>query len=547
MSTNLLALLPELILALTGVLVMLAEPLIAPGRTRKPLGWLAILGTAGSGLAALYQLHVVDTLRPTTGILSTLPGSGNFTAFSGTIQIDAFSVFFHLLIASIVLVTLLASLDYFEDPITHAGEYFALVLFGATGMMFMTSSVELLMVFIGLEISSISTYILAGFRKGRATASEAAHQVLPPRQLRHGLLPLRHRPLLRSHRLDLASPPSPPASPSPQTPLLGWLAVAMVLIGLGFKVSAAPFHVWTPDVYQGAPSPVVGMMSTAPKAAAFAVLLRFLFNATPMYRDHWVLMIAILAVASMTIGNLGALLQSDVKRLLAYSSIAHAGYMLVAFTSAQHEAVSTVCFYTAAYAAMNVGAFLVLTQLSGFDEKLRTLDDFTGLALKRPDPLRHLRLLPALPHRNPLHRRLLRQVLRLLRGRPRRLHLARDRRPGQLRRSLLLLPAPAGRPLRPPLHRHHRRHPHPQPRHRPRGPRASRDSPRDPLPRHPPQPRPPPNPARNPDHHRANPHDPAPIALLPKHKSKRPPQSGGRCRSYSLLTLYPCPTSRTGR
>jgi NADH-quinone oxidoreductase subunit N len=125
-------------------------------------------------------------------------------------------------------------------------------------------------------------------------------------------------------------------------------------------------------------------MSTAPKAAAFAVLLRFLFNATPMYRDHWVLLIAILAVASMTIGNLGALLQTDVKRLLAYSSIATAGYILVAFTAAPHEAVSAACFYTAAYAAMNVGAFIVLTQLSGFDEKLRTLDDFTGLALKRP-------------------------------------------------------------------------------------------------------------------------------------------------------------------
>jgi NADH-quinone oxidoreductase subunit N len=158
----------------------------------------------------------------------------------------------------------------------------------------------------------------------------------------------------------------------------------MVLIGLGFKVSAAPFHVWTPDVYQGAPAPVVGLMSTAPKAAAFAVLLRFLFNATPSLRPHWILLIQLLAVASMCLGNLGALLQRDVKRLLAYSSIAHAGYLLVAFTSCHQDAVSGVLFYTAAYAAMNVGAFLVITQLSGFDEKLRTLDDFTGLALKRP-------------------------------------------------------------------------------------------------------------------------------------------------------------------
>jgi NADH-quinone oxidoreductase subunit N len=162
------------------------------------------------------------------------------------------------------------------------------------------------------------------------------------------------------------------------------LAVAMVLIGLGFKVSAAPFHVWTPDVYQGAPAPVVCMMSTAPKAAAFAVLLRFLFNATPSLREHWLPLIEILAVASMCIGNLGALRQHDVKRMLAYSSIAHAGYLLVAFTGFHQDAVAGACFYTAAYAAMNVGAFLVLTQLSGFTERLRTLEDFTGIALKRP-------------------------------------------------------------------------------------------------------------------------------------------------------------------
>ena len=140
MSTNLLALLPEIILTITGVLVMVLEPVIAPGRPRKPLGWLAILGTAASIAATCYQKHILNT-------------TGTFTGFYATVQIDSFSIFFHLLIASIVLVTLLASLDYFANPITHAGEYFALVLFGATGMMFMTCSVELLMVFIGLEIS----------------------------------------------------------------------------------------------------------------------------------------------------------------------------------------------------------------------------------------------------------------------------------------------------------------------------------------------------------------------------------------------------------
>ena len=370
MSTNLLTLLPELILTLTGIVVMLAEPMIAPGVSRKPLGWIAIFGTALSGIASYRQLEITNQSGPLTG-------------FYGTIQVDAFSVFFHLLIAAIVLVTLLGSLDYFADPITHAGEYFALVCFGATGMMFMTSSVELLMVFIGLEISSISTYILAGFRKGQATASESS--------LKYFLLgSFATAFFLYGIALCFGATGSTSISAiatglaTTSMPTIGWLALAMIVIGLGFKVSAAPFHVWTPDVYQGAPAPVVGLMSTAPKAAAFAVLLRFLFNGAPMYRGHWILLIEILAVLSMTVGNLGALLQRDVKRMLAYSSIAHAGYILVAFAAFHDDAVAAVCFYTAAYAAMNVGAFLVLAQLSGFDERARTLDDFTGMALKRP-------------------------------------------------------------------------------------------------------------------------------------------------------------------
>ena len=370
MSTNLLAVLPELLLTLTAVAVMMLEPLIAPGKTRRPLGWLAIFGTVAAGLAAFYQLHFVNL-------------HGTQTAFYSTLQVDPFSVFFHLLIAAIVLVTLLGSLDYFQAPVTHAGEYFALVLFGATGMMFMTSSVELLMVFIGLEISSISTYILAGFRKGRATASEASIKYFLLGSFATAFF-LYGIALLYGATGSTSIAAIATGLLTTQAPRLALLAVAMIVIGVAFKVSAAPFHVWTPDVYQGAPAPVVGLMSTAPKAAAFAVLLRFLFNGAPLLRDHWLLLLYILAVASMCIGNLGALLQHDVKRLLAYSSIAHAGYLLVAFTAPQQDAISGALFYTAAYAAMNVGAFLVLTELSGFDERIRSLEDFTGLALQRP-------------------------------------------------------------------------------------------------------------------------------------------------------------------
>ncbi len=387
MSPNTLALLPEIILTLAGVLIMLAEPVLRPSASRKPLGWLAIVSTLLAGAASWYQL-----------------GFGTTKAFSGTLQVDAFSVFFHLLIAAVVLVTLLTSLDYFrttpqtftpqtiaqsgtrrpgESHASHAGEYFALLLFASVGMMLMTSAVELLVVFVGLEISSIATYILCGFRKGQATASESS--------LKYFLLgSFATAFFLYGIALSYGATGSTTigaiaaALSTTATPRLALMSVAMILIGLGFKVSAAPFHVWTPDVYQGAPAPVVGLMSTAPKAAAFAVLLRILFSGFPSMQHRWSALIWILAVLSMSIGNLGALLQRDVKRMLAYSSIAHAGYLLVAFTALPEDGIAAACFYTAAYAAMNVGAFAVIAQISGYEEHTRSLDDFTGLALKRP-------------------------------------------------------------------------------------------------------------------------------------------------------------------
>jgi NADH-quinone oxidoreductase subunit N len=371
MSTNLLAILPEVILTVAGILIMLAEPMLAPGKSRKPLGWVAIFGSIAAGAASFYQLHIVNA--------ANMPVS----AFYATVQVDDFSIFFHLLIASIVAVTLLGSLNYFDKPGSHAGEYFALLCFGATGMMFMTLAVELLMVFVGLEISSISTYILAGFRKGKSRSVEAALKYFLLGSFATAFF-LYGIALLFGATGSTSIGAIAAALPHTAMPKLAFLAIAMLLIGLGFKVSAAPFHVWTPDVYQGAPAPVVGLLSTAPKAAAFAVLLRLLFNAAPSLREQWFPLICVLAVLSMFVGNLGALMQTNVKRMLAYSSIAHAGYLLCAFTSFHQDAVAAACFYTAAYAAMNVGAFLVLTQISGYDENARTLEDFTGLAQQRP-------------------------------------------------------------------------------------------------------------------------------------------------------------------
>ncbi len=379
MNANTLALLPEGILCVAGVAVMMLEPVLPLKASRKPLGWLAILATLLAAAASWYQL-----------------GFGTTIAFSGNIQVDAFSIFFHLLIAGVVLVTLLGSLDYFDGwtgesdqagrakgNSGHAGEYFALVMFGAVGMMLMTSSVELLMVFIGLEISSISTYILAGFRKGKAAGAESS--------IKYFLLGS-FATAFFLYGIALAFGATGSTSIAAIARALGttdfsplaFLALGMILIGIGFKVSAAPFHVWTPDVYQGAPSPVVGLMSTAPKAAAFAVLLRITFIGFGAMHQRWSILIWILAALSMTIGNLGALKQKNVKRMLAYSSIAHAGYLLAAFTAFPEAGISAACFYTAAYSAMNVGAFAVVTQITGYSEHTRTLDDYTGVALRRP-------------------------------------------------------------------------------------------------------------------------------------------------------------------
>ena len=370
LNGNTLALLPEGILTIAGVIVMMAEPILKPGASRKVLGWVAIFATAFAGIASLYQLHIFNQ-------------TGRIMAFSNSIQVDPFSIFFHLLIASVVIASLLGSLDYFEGHASHAGEYFALVLFGAVGMMLMTSSVELLMVFVGLEISSISTYIMAGFRKGKATGVESSVKYFllgsfATAFFLYGIA----MAFGATGSTSIASIAAALATTA--TPTLAFLALGMIIIGLGFKVSAAPFHVWTPDVYQGAPSPIVGLMSTAPKAAAFAVLLRITFSGFAGYEHRWAVLMWAIAALSMTVGNLGALKQTNVKRMLAYSSIAHAGYLLAAFTAFPKDGIAAASFYIAGYSAMNVGAFAVITQITGYTEHTRTIEDFTGVALRRP-------------------------------------------------------------------------------------------------------------------------------------------------------------------
>lgn len=361
-----LSILPEIVLTIGGVVVMLSDAMLPRPASRKPLGWLASFCALAALAASLWQYH--------------LPAG---TAYYGVVRVDAFSIFFHVLIAGIVLASLLITLDSVTDATEGLGELFALILFGAVGMMLMTSAVELLLVFVALEISSIATYIMAGYRRKTAKGPESA--------LKYFLLgSFATAFFLYGIALVFGATGSTDIDAiaahitTGNVPALLYAGLAMIIVGLGFKVSAAPFHVWTPDVYEGAPSPVVALMSTAPKAAAFAVLLRIAYGAFPLLQAHWEPILWWLAVLSMTIGNLGALRQRNVKRLLAYSSIAHAGYLLVAFTAWTAYGVAAASFYAVSYAAMNVGIFAVISHAGGYEDRLTLIDDYRGLAYRSP-------------------------------------------------------------------------------------------------------------------------------------------------------------------
>ena len=244
----------------------------------------------------------------------------------------------------------------------------------------MSSAVELVLIFIALEISSISTYILAGFRRRAAISSESSVKYFLLGSFATAFF-LYGVALMFGATGSTSITVIGEALRSGDIPILAYVGVAFMFVGLGFKVAAAPFHVWTPDVYEGAPAPVVGFMSTAPKAAVFAVLLRIMFEADAPGR-LWLIWVA--AALSMTVGNLGALVQDNVKRLLAYSSIAQAGYMLIAFAALPNNGIPAVMFYTATYAAMNVGAFAVISHIAGEGERYVTLEDYEGLGRRSP-------------------------------------------------------------------------------------------------------------------------------------------------------------------
>jgi NADH-quinone oxidoreductase subunit N len=361
---------PELTLTIFGFLI-LALGLLFPRMYSEALATIVLIGFAAGVFFAVHQW-----------------GWQPAKAFYGMISVDKFSVGFNCLFIISAVLTLMLSLNSLEGQYLLYSEYFALIIFATVGMMLMASSSHLLALFLGLETLSISLYVLAGFRRTDAKALEASFKYFLLGAFASGFLlygiALIYGSIGSASLTALAEAMSRPSSGAPANQTLLATGLALMVIGFGFKIALVPFHTWAPDVYQGAPTPIAAFMATGSKAAGFAALLRLLLGAGIMNEPVWQNLFWLMAVATMTIGNIIALRQENLKRMLAYSSIAHAGYILVGAVASNETGHAGVIFYLLSYTFMNVGAFGVVAFLAKSDKEYASIAEYRGLAYRRP-------------------------------------------------------------------------------------------------------------------------------------------------------------------
>ncbi|PLX97949.1 MAG: NADH-quinone oxidoreductase subunit N [Desulfuromonas sp.] len=368
-NVNFSAIMPSLILICFAMALLLIGVFSARGRTSH-VAWISIIGLI---VTAIYTY--TDWIDPVS-----------HGGFAGHVLQDSFAVFFNIVFIVAAILTILISDDYLKREGYPISEYYALILFSTAGAMWMVSGTNLMTIFLGLEVLSISLYVLAGLFRGDVRSNEAGLKYFLLGAFSTGFL-LYGMALLYGvtgdFNLDaigqfLASHPAEVGNPM--------TIAGMILLSTGFffKIAVVPFHMWAPDVYQGAPTPVTAFMSAGPKAAAIAAYIRILFFALGEMRDEWTIMLWILAVLTMTVGNFIAISQTNIKRMLAYSSISHAGYALVGLVAANFVGISGVLFYMLAYTFMNIGAFGVLVLAGKKGEENLTLEGFAGFGYKRP-------------------------------------------------------------------------------------------------------------------------------------------------------------------
>jgi NADH-quinone oxidoreductase subunit N len=362
-----LRILPEILMVITGTLIMVLEPLIG-GNKRNAFSSVTLVGFIAALVAAVAA--------------NDYPG----LSFSNMLIVDGFATFFRVLVIGVGIFTVLSSSEYLRREHAASAEYYALLLFSVAGQCIMATANELIMIFIGLEISSIATYILAGYLRDDKRNNEAALKyfllgsfatafLLYGIAWIYGTTGSTNLAEIRNFLMT---------GGGARNLTLAGTAAALMFVGFAFKVSAAPFQIWAPDVYQGAPAPVTLFMSAGPKAAAFAVFLRVFITAFGPITNRWEPFVWSSALLTMVIGNFAALLQTNIKRLMAYSSIAHAGYVMVAIAAHNQVGVAAAMFYLAAYAFMNIGAFAVITHFSRQGEKYVNVEDLAGLGWKQP-------------------------------------------------------------------------------------------------------------------------------------------------------------------
>lgn len=392
-DVNFSLIMPELIVCVAAVVVMLVDAFTKPSQ-RWVTGAISLAGLAG---AAMSSIWLWSSWRDVA------------SAFNGMIVLDGLRLGFTVIFLIVSTLTILISMVWFETERLPAGEFHSLLLFATAGMMLMASGGDLVIIFLGLEILSIATYVMAGFRRTDVRSNESSMKYFvlgsfSSAFLLYGIalvygatataagLPGTTNISEISHRLGDA-----------QYPLLLFAGAAMMLVGFSFKIATAPFHVWTPDVYEGAPTAVTAFMAAGPKAAGFASFLRVFLFGFPFavlagnalgnsLQEAWVMSLFAIAIITMTLGNVVAMVQNNVKRLLAYSSIAHAGYALVGFVAAgaardpeqRQVAITAVTFYLLTYAIMNIGAFAVVQLVARAGDRRTDVDDYNGIGFRSP-------------------------------------------------------------------------------------------------------------------------------------------------------------------
>ncbi|MBK9164158.1 MAG: NADH-quinone oxidoreductase subunit N [Acidobacteria bacterium] len=382
-NVNLLIIMPEIIIALTGVIVMLYDCFFP--KNRGITGTMSLLGIAAAAIS-------IALIWP--------GGSVPDSAWGGMIVHDSLRLSFSVVFLLVAALTILVSSVWIEREDVPGGEYHALLLFATFGMLLMSSGNDLVIIFLGLETLSIATYVMAGLRKSDLKSNESAMKYFILGSLASAFL-LYGMALIYGATGTMNITEIAAKVADPNFPALLLVGAAMLIVGFGFKVAAAPFHVWAPDVYEGAPSPVTGFMAAGPKAAAFASFLRIFVIGFPVvggleaagYLNYsWTTALAVMAIATMTVGNVAAIMQNNVKRMLAYSSISHAGYALVGFVGAgvaltqsnRDAAIAAVAFYMLSYAVANIGSFAIITLLGQKNDRRTEFEDFNGIGFKSP-------------------------------------------------------------------------------------------------------------------------------------------------------------------